>query len=291
MKSMTGFGRGEVVAGGWRFAVEMAAVNRKQSDISLNLPREWQEVEAPLRQLVAEKVSRGRVNVSVSVERTAGPQQAVRVDEALARHYAEAMASLAQSLGQPLPLTAGDLLRAPGVVTLESSAVSCTDMWPQLEQAAQKALAALEKFRAAEGAALKKDLEGRLAALREVHGGISAHAPKVTAHHRTALQRRLAEAGLPLPLDDERLLREIALFAERCDVSEELARFACHLDQCTSALAAGEPAGRTLDFLCQELHRELNTMGSKANDAAIAHLVVAGKGEVEKLREQVQNIE
>jgi uncharacterized protein (TIGR00255 family) len=291
MKSMTGFGRGEVAAAGWRYGVEMSSVNRKQSDIVINLPRSWHELEAPLRQLVAERVSRGRVNVVIKVERARGSAARARLDADLARQYLDAFARLEKVLKRPVDIVATDLLRAPGVFSLEEIELAAPDVWPHLQKATRKALGALDKTRVAEGAALKKDLKGRLEALRKIHARIATQAPPVVARYRETMHRRLLEAGLPLPLDDERLLKEIALFAERCDVSEEVARFASHLEQFAVAVGRREAAGRAMDFVCQELHRELNTIGAKANDAAIAHLVVAGKSEVEKLREQVQNVE
>lgn len=291
MKSMTGFGRGESVAGGWRFAIELSSVNRKQGEIVVTLPREWHSHEAALRQQIAERVARGRVVANVKIERARGPQEQLRVDFDLAAAYVAALRQIAETVGSPLALDASDLLRAPGVFTVEESVPLGPEVGPALVKAAQRALDAFDKTRLAEGAALRKDMESRLKELRTLHKKIAALAPKVTTHHRESLRRRLDEAGLPLPLDDDRLLREIALFAERCDISEELARLASHLDQCATALRGTEPAGRPLDFLCQELHRELNTMTSKASDAGIAHLVVAGKSAVEKLREQVQNLE
>lgn len=291
MKSMTGFGRGEVVTGGWRFAIELASVNRKQGEIVVTLPREWQSHEAALRQQIGERVARGRVVATVKIERSRGPQEQLRVDLDLARAYVAALGQIAKAVGTKIELEATDLLRAPGVFTVEESVPQGPEVGPALEKAARRALDAFDKTRLAEGSALRKDLETRIKELRTLHKKIGVQAPKVTAHQRASLRRRLEEAGLPLPLDDERLVREIAVFAERSDISEELARLASHLDQCASALRGTKPAGRPLDFLCQELHRELNTMGSKASDAGLAHLVVAGKSTVEKLREQVQNLE
>lgn len=291
MKSMTGFGRGAVVAGGWRFSVELASVNRKQGEIVITLPRPWQAHEAALRQQIAERVARGRVVVTIKVERTRGPQEKLRVDLTLARAYADALGQIARALGTPLQPQAADLLRAPGVIALEEPVPDGPEVGPALAKATERALRAFDASRLAEGTALRRDLESHLKELRQLHRKISERAPKVTAHHRQALQRRLHEAGLPVRLDDDRLVREIALFADRSDISEELARLASHLDQCAATLRQTEPAGRPLDFLSQELHRELNTIGSKASDAGIAHLVVAGKSTVEKWREQVQNIE
>jgi uncharacterized protein (TIGR00255 family) len=288
---MTGFGRGESVRRGWRCTVEMAAVNRKQCDIVISLPREWHELEPLLRQSVAERVSRGRINVTVRVERAQAVATAVCFDAAVARRYLAALGELEKLLKRPLEIGAADLLRAPGVFTLDEPEPAATDAWPQLESASRQALEALDRARRAEGKTLQRELHARLRTLGRIHRRLTARAPQVTIRHRESLHRRLAEAGLTPALDDERLVKEIALFAERCDISEELARFSSHLDQFAAALKGRHPAGRGMDFLCQELHRELNTVGSKANDAAIAHLAVEGKTEVEKLREQVQNVE
>jgi uncharacterized protein (TIGR00255 family) len=160
-----------------------------------------------------------------------------------------------------------------------------------IEKALDAALAQLITMREAEGAHLMGDIESRLQILAGLLDAIARLAPQVTEQHRKLLRQRLEDAGVPLPLDDERLVKEIALFSDRCDVSEELTRAASHLKQFRAYLAAREPMGRSMDFLTQELAREFNTIGSKANNAEIAHLVVAAKTEIEKVREQVQNVE
>ncbi len=291
MKSMTGFGRAEVPAKGWRFSVELSSVNRKQSDIAVALPRDLVEKEASVRQTIAERVSRGRVNVSIKIESASTAGASIQVNLPLAKRYAEAMHELAKIVGNPGPISPTDLLRIPGVLDAADPPVSVEETWPFVEKALGKALDALDKSREAEGVALKRELAARLETLRLLAATVQTRAPQVVEHHRRQLAKRLAEAGVPLPLDDERLLKEIALFADRSDITEELARFSSHADQFAKALRSREPAGRAMDFLCQELHRELNTIGSKANDAEISHLIVAGKTEVEKMREQVQNVE
>ena len=291
MKSMTGFGRAEVPAKGWRYSVELSSVNRKQSDITVALPRDLAEKEAAIRQAVAERVSRGRVNVSIKIESAASSGTTVQVNLPLAAQYAAALRELATIVDNPGPISAADLLRIPGVLETSEQPTSVDDIWPFIEKALHKALDALDKSRETEGAALRRELASRLESLRSLSQNIADRSPAVTDHHRRQLTKRLAEAGVPLPLDDERLLKEIAIFADRCDITEELARFRSHTDQFAKALRSREPAGRAMDFLCQELHRELNTIGSKANDAEISHLIVAGKTEVEKMREQVQNVE
>jgi len=292
MKSMTGFGRAESAVHDLRCAVELSSVNRKQSDIDVRLPREWAVLEADVRRVVAAAVTRGRVQVQISLEFSGESGSALQVDHGLAKQYISALAGLDAEHFGSRGFTVDALLRAPGVFTVaESESHSAEHVWPLVESMVNKALAAWNEARTREGAHLVQDISARLTTLRGLLESIKAEAPRVPVLQREAMQKRLADAGLPLPLDDERLLKEIAIFADRCDISEETARLAGHLDEFTRLLQSGEPSGRALDFLTQEMHREVNTIGSKANNAGIAHLVVAGKTEVERIREQVQNIE
>lgn len=292
MKSMTGFGRAEAAEHGLRCAVELSSVNRKQSDIEIRLPREWSALEQDTRKLVAGAISRGRLQVQVSLDSVGESKATLHVDSALARQYATALHKLDAELFGSRGFTADSLLRAPGVFTLaENESRPAESVWPLIESTISKALAAWDKARSREGAHLRKDIETRLKVVRDVLKGIQREAPRVPQFQRDAMRKRLLEAGLPLPLDDERLLKEIAIFADRSDISEEIARLAGHLDEFARLLKSPEPSGRAMDFLTQEMHREINTMGSKASHAGIAHLVVAGKTEVERIREQVQNVE
>ncbi len=292
MKSMTGFGRAEASGQGLRCAVELSSVNRKQSDIDIRMPREYHALEQDTRKLVAGAISRGRLQVQISMDRSEDCRSSLRVDHALARQYVEAMSRLDAELFGGRGFSVESMLRAPGVFTVtENESASGEDVWPLISGTVTKALAAWDKARAREGTHLKKDIETRLKVVRDVLKGIQREAPRVPQVQREAMRKRLQEAGLPLPLDDERLLKEIAIFADRSDISEEIARLSGHLDEFARFLKSPEPSGRAMDFLTQEMHREINTMGSKANHAGIAHLVVAGKTEVERIREQVQNVE
>jgi uncharacterized protein (TIGR00255 family) len=292
MKSMTGFGRAEASDQGLRCAVELSSVNRKQSDIDIRMPRECNALEQDARKLVAGAISRGRLQMQVSLDRADESQSSLRVDHGLARQYVTAMQKLDAELFGGRGFTVDSLLRAPGVFSLtEGENRSPEDLWPLIESTITKALATWDKARTREGAHLKKDIETRLKVVRDVLKGIQREAPRVPQIQREAMRKRLHDAGLPLPLDDERLLKEIAVFADRSDISEEIARLSGHLDEFARLLKSPEPSGRAMDFLTQEMHREINTMGSKANHAGIAHLVVAGKTEVERIREQVQNVE
>lgn len=292
MNSMTGFGRGESATDGWRCVVEISSLNRKQSDIEVRLPREWQALESDVRKIVGTNVSRGRVNVQVAIELPAGSSAALKVDYGLAKAYATELNGL-NAVHFPCGiLNAECLLRAPGVFTLaESTQLPIETVRPQVTVAVQVALTQWNEAKAREGAHLQADIESRLATLRSLLQGIAAEAPNVAMYHREAMGKRLAEAGLALPIDDDRLLKEIAFFADRCDIAEEISRLEGHLVEFSRLLHGADVSGRAMDFLTQEMHRELNTMASKASNATIAHLVVSGKTEVERIREQVQNAE
>ena len=290
MKSMTGFGRAEASSNGTTLRVEVASVNRKQGDVSVNLPRELSELEAGVRSAVAAKVSRGRVNVKVVLDR--GGREAtvtLKVNEDLAAEYLKVLEGF--SGGLKGDVVAADLLRAPGVFTLEDSVVTAEEVKPLLDGALATALVAHDEMRMVEGVELKKDIAARLGTVRGLTDEVRELAPGVSERYRTNLVRRLEEAGLGIDLDDERVLKEVGIFAERCDISEELTRLESHLGQFGDFIERGEPVGREMDFLAQELNREVNTIGSKANNAEIAKRVVAMKAEVEKVREQVQNVE
>ncbi len=293
MNSMTGFGAATAPLGGASLRVEMGGVNRKQTEIAISLPRAWGELEAAVRDAVAGAVSRGRVNVTISLQAAGGRENAgaLAVNEARLESLRASLAKLESAFGAPIPPTLDALVRL-GVIEEETDAsITPAEVWEAIEPALREALAAFTALRAQEGANLAADLLARVAALRDFRSRLMERAGGVVARHRDALMKRLAEAGLPLPLDDERLIKEIALFADKCDVSEEMTRLASHLDQFEAICAKDEPVGRTLDFLCQEIFRELNTTGSKANDAELAQLVVSAKTELEKIREQVQNVE
>jgi len=291
MHSMTGFGRGEALTEGVVWRAECSSVNRKQLELVIHLPREVSELEVPLRNQLAEKLSRGRVQVSVTSDKGTRSESALRVDEPLAQQYATALQGLAVKLGIDPQMSAADITRWPGVFTIEQSQWNTEEAKPFIEKAVQVALKNMIAMRKAEGANLKADISSRLNALEGMLEAAQTLVPNVLTRYRDTLRQRLVEAGLPLALDDERLLKEVAVFADRCDISEEITRAHSHIAQFRSYMDSGEPVGRPLDFLSQELFREFNTMGSKANHAVLAQTVVRAKAELEKIREQVQNIE
>jgi uncharacterized protein (TIGR00255 family) len=288
---MTGYGRGEVDHNGAKFSVELNSVNRKQSDIVVNLPRDLNELEPRIRQTINEKISRGRTNVVVALHNGENSTRTLALDTALARSYHEAMRALQKELSAPGEITIGTILQAPGVMRLPEENIDANKVWPVVERALNTALAELIKMRESEGKHLAKDLIHRLKTVRAELKEIRALYPGVVKKYREAMLERINKTGLDIPIDDERLLKEISFFADRSDISEELTRLESHLAQFAHHLRKNEPVGRTLEFITQEVFRELNTLGAKSNDAAISQHVVGCKAELEKIREQIQNLE
>jgi uncharacterized protein (TIGR00255 family) len=271
--------------------VELTGVNRKQTDIAINLPGRLADLESDVRKQIAAAISRGRVNARVSIECHESGANTLNVDHQLAKQYVEAVRLIGEETGAETRITAADLFRAPGVFKIEESEYETGELLEPLTAAVAEALEALRIMQESEGSHLREDLETRLNTIAGERDGIQEAAPAVLQNYRTNLHSRLSESGLEIDLDDERLLREIGLFAERCDISEELTRIESHLVQFQRYFDGDEPCGRPLDFLCQELNREFNTIGSKANDAGIAQQIVVLKTELEKIREQVQNVQ
>jgi uncharacterized protein (TIGR00255 family) len=288
---MTGYGRGQSGQNGMQFSVELNSVNRKQSDVIVNLPRELAELEPRIRDVINSQVSRGRLNVVVAYHNGSAVSQKVALQSDLARSYYRSMVELQKELKLGGEITIETLLRAPGVLRAPEELISPEEAWPQIESALHEALKDLVKMREKEGKNLAKDLIKRLKLVRQWLRKIRLLHPSVVRKHRQTLHERIQRAGVDLPLDDERLTKEVIFFADKSDVSEELTRLDSHLAQFAHHLRKNEPVGRTLDFITQEIYREFNTLGAKANDAEISQLVVTCKGEMEKIREQIQNIE
>lgn len=293
MNSMTGYGRGQAVRGGYQVTVEVSSVNRRQSEWVVNLPRELEPWETRVREALNRRLARGRVTVRVSLHATDETwRRRVHLNRPLARAYAAELTELARTLGLAGPPTLDALLRLPGVVQIEEAEADAAVLSPLLERALDQALTALQRSRAAEGAHLARDLAARVRTLRRLVAAIRRRAPRVLAAYRRQLLARIRAAGLAhVRADDERVVREVVLYADRSDISEELARLESHFAQFDQAARAPEPVGRLLDFLAQEMGREINTLGAKAGDAVISQAVVRLKTELEKFREQAQNVE
>jgi uncharacterized protein (TIGR00255 family) len=293
MKSMTGYGRGEFSQDGFKITAEISSVNRKQSEISVYLPRELEALESRVRDEVNRQISRGRLTVKISLHAADGNVPGrVRLNAGLAKAYAREMNRLSKELKLAGPVTLDLVIRAPGVLQTDDELADAEAFWPAVDKALRKGLAALVQMRAREGAHLSKDLQKRVGVIRKSVERVQKQAPEVLKRYQEQLRERIKNAGLETPaVDDERLLKEIVYFADRSDISEELTRLQSHFQQFADCVKSNEPVGRTLDFLTQEMNREVNTIGSKANDSLISYEVVTLKAELEKFREQVQNVE
>lgn len=288
---MTGFGRGSATSGTWLATVEISSVNRKQAEIVIQAPRELNELEARIRKEALAAVARGRVQISINLDQPGASANAITIDSALALGFENAFRELGKLLDREVLPGASDFLRQPGIVASGRIEIDVEAAWQAIEPALAEALAQLTGMRLREGDDLKADFLTRLATLSRLAGKIALDAPARPARQLEQLQKRLRDSGLEIDLNDDRVLKELSIYADRCDITEEITRLDSHFAKFREYLDSSEPPGRALDFLCQELFREFNTIGSKANDSAIAQTVVEAKTELEKIREQVQNVE
>ena len=290
MNSMTGFGRATASLGSYTLTVRVSSVNRKSLDASIGLPREWEDLEPALTAAVRAAVARGKVHVAIDL--AGGPTAAdAEWDEAGVGRLLARLKALAAQQGVPFTVTTELLWRMVGAERQAASLPAPEAAQPVILAALAEALQGLQAMRATEGAALQADLLARVGALERTVAAIAARAPQVAAGYREQLLRRLREAGLELDVADERVLKEIALFADRCDLSEELTRVRSHLEQLGRLLRADGEIGRKAEFILQEISRESHTIGSKANDLEIARAVIELKNELERVREQIANVE
>lgn len=290
MKSMTGYGRCHIEEDGREMTVEVKSVNHRFLDISYRLSRTLSFLDDAVRKGVGARLARGHVDVFVSYENHRQDARTVRVDTALAAAYRQALGELAAAVGRDANLPLAEYARLPDVLTVQEKDEDQQAVRALFVRALDGALDGLIQMREQEGERMRADMLEKLNAIDGLRETIAARAPAVVEEYREKLSQRIA-ALTDGELDEARLLTEVALFADRAAIDEELVRLKSHLDALRDTAQMAEPVGRKLDFLVQELNRETNTIGSKASDTAIAQAVVAAKGEIEKLREQVQNIE
>jgi uncharacterized protein (TIGR00255 family) len=289
---MTGHGRGVATRNGLKVEVEISSVNRKQLDLFLNMPRPLTLLESRIQDDLARALSRGRVTVNVAVHGSAQRRRdTIRIDEDLAAIYVAKFRKAAKKLGIAGEISLRELIALPGVLHAESVEEDIETVWPVLQDALAKAIKGLVGMRQGEGAKLAKDLSARIAIMVRLLSEIRAAAPAVVDKYRKNLLTRIQAALSEAAVSEDRIEREIVIFADRSDITEETTRLDSHLSQAGKLLRAKDASGKSLDFLAQEMNREINTIGAKANDAAIAGRVVAFKTELERFREQVQNIE
>lgn len=292
-RSMTGFGTASGSKGRYAVEVEVRSLNNRYLKIRTRTPGMISSLEPELERIVRKRLSRGAVDVWIKVN-DVEPAAGYRIDMNLVRRYHEFAQELSRELGTSDQPRLADYLNLPGVIADRSDAPEAVDELKALvEEQMRRALDEVEKMRVQEGEALAADIGGRARVLGELAGRISQRTGAVVQSYRDRLLSRIAEllAGSTVEITEEHILREVSIFAERSDISEELARIESHLAQLEGTLKSDAEIGRKLEFVAQELHREINTIGAKANDAEISRLVVDAKSEIDRIREQAQNFE
>ena len=288
---MTAFGRGQVQSRGGAWVVELRCVNSRFLDPHFRLPSGLAGLEDRIKKYLAVRLSRGRVNVSIKAIGAVEAPPKLVLNKPLVQEYRRVLEELQEELGISSDPGLGPFLSNRDLILVEDASPDLDQLWSELEPALEQALDQVDAMRAAEGANLAKDLAERLDLLERLFAQATAQAPLVVENYRARLQERIAQLMADPEPDPQRLAMEVAILADKCDVTEEAVRAQSHLEQFRAALAASEPVGRKLDFLLQELNREANTMTSKLPDAKASQLCVDIKAELERLREQVQNIE
>ena len=281
--SMTGFGRGTAVRNGREITVELRSVNSRYFEYSSRIPRTCSYLDSRLKKQLNERISRGKVELSMTVQNVDAADTVVAVNMELARSYQQAMRDISEQLGVKNDISAGVLTRFPDVLTTRHADVDEEQLWEDVSAVTAQALETFVQMRAAEGAKMKADVESRLCFLEECVGRVEAYTNRLYEKLKVILEDR--------NIDDARVLTEAAIFGDKTAVDEETVRLRSHIAQYRSILELDEPVGRKLDFLTQELNRETNTIGSKCQDLDITRVVVDMKAEIEKIREQIQNLE
>ena len=291
VKSMTGYGRARQTLRGRDITVEVRSVNNRYLDCTVKVPRTYIFAEDAVKSRVQKAVSRGKVDVFITIDATAADETVVAVNESLARGYYEALIKIRDMFSLEGELTAAVLAKFPDVLTVTKAEEDLESVAGDICAVLDEALEAYNAMRAVEGEKLCEDIAGRVATIETVVGKVEERSPQTVAAYREKLTARMQEVLQSTTIDESRILTEAAIFADKIAVDEETVRLRSHIAQLRTMLKSDQPVGRKLDFLIQEVNRECNTIGSKCNDLTIAQDVVNMKAEVEKIREQVQNIE
>ena len=291
MNSMTGYGRSRQVLDGREITVEIRSVNHRYLEYSARIPRMYGYLEEKLKTFLQSSVSRGKVEVTVTIQNLTGGDTVVQINQALAKGYLDAMRNQAESLGLKDDLTLSTLTRFNDVFTLQKLEEDQQVIWNSVQQVARQALDQFLEMRRREGERLKLDLLQKLELLNGHVAAVEEQSPKTVAAYRERLLQKMEELLADRCIDQQRILLEAGLYAEKIAVDEETVRLKSHLEQFAQMMEQSGPVGRKLDFLVQEINRETNTIGSKAQDLAVTRRVVEMKSEIEKIREQIQNIE
>lgn len=291
MQSMTGYGRSEVHHAQLALTVEARSVNHRYLDVSLRYPRLYAPLEARMKQRVSAHFTRGRIDITIAQQESPATRRTLALDHTLAQQYYESLQHLQEALHLPGTIDLSLIASLRDVFKVEEPSEDVEEAWDVIAQGLDTALQALQSMRRHEGEVLSRDFHMRLQAMARPIEVIRQRVPQVVVDYRQRLEQRVKDLFDQFEIDPNRLAQEAILLAERADITEELTRLEAHMQACTRLLSASEAVGRKIEFLVQEMHREVNTIGSKSNDTTIAHSVVELKSELERIREQIQNIE
>jgi uncharacterized protein (TIGR00255 family) len=288
---MTGYGRGTSEKDGRSFNVEMKSVNNRYLDITIKLPRHINVLEDTVRKYISQKISRGKVDIYINQECYSKDDISIRLDEQMAQAYYDAFQKIKDRFGVIDDVSVALIAKSPDVITVEKNEEDYNIIWQVLKPAVDQALDMLIDMRSKEGVKLTKDIDERCALILGMVEDVESRSPQLVEEYREKISDRIKEYLKDVELDETRLLNEVAFFADKASITEEIVRMKSHVVQLKSTLSGNEPVGRKLDFIAQEMNRETNTIGSKANDLYITNVVVNMKSELEKIREQIQNLE
>lgn len=291
LKSMTGYGRCENIVAGKKILVEIKSVNHRFSDYNIKVPRHLGFLEDKVRKYVSEYVTRGKVDIYVSVESYETADADIRLNEELAANYINVLNELCEKFNLRNDISVSSVARYNDIFKTERREDDEEELWNAVCGVCKEALDAFTAMRSREGERIEKDLRARIEYMHSLAEKVDERSPKTVAEYREKLYTKIKELVSDRDIDEARVLTEVAIFADKVAVNEETVRLGSHFEEFYQIINSGEPAGRKLDFLIQEINREVNTIGSKAQDIEIAKIVVTLKGEIEKLREQIQNIE
>ncbi|WP_418462560.1 YicC/YloC family endoribonuclease [Frisingicoccus sp.] len=291
LKSMTGFGRSEIANERQKITVEMKAVNHRYCDINVKMPKKLSIFEAAIRNLLKKYIQRGKVDVFITYEDYTENNMVLKYNEELAAEYVRVLQQMSDQFGIENDVRVSALSRYPDVLTLEEQSIDADELWSVLEEALHKASEQFVETRLAEGENLKNDLIGKLDGMLEDVDFIETRSPEILAEHRQRLEAKVKELLGDSTIDESRIVTETTIFADKICVDEEIVRLRSHITSTRNALLEGGSIGRKLDFIAQEMNREANTILSKANDLEVANRAINLKTEIEKVREQIQNIE
>lgn len=291
IKSMTGYGSAKGSVDGLSITVELKSVNNRYLDVSVRLPRNFLFAEEIIKSSVQKHISRGKVDVFVSVDSSDAGDMTVKVNEALLRGYIEAIGHIAQEYSLANDMTALSVSRFPDVLSVEKRDMDAEEISHGISKIIEQALCDFDSMRTREGEKLHEDVISRLETIDRLVSVVEAESPKTVNEYRTRLENKMAEVLGSAGIDESRILAEAAIFADHIAVDEETVRLRSHMSQLKTMINSNSPTGRKIDFLIQEFNREANTIGSKCQNSDIAHIVVDLKSEIEKIREQIQNVE